>query len=148
MEQIKSLLGKARELYLEIKEHYDSIEKKSHRVRVEMLLEYLKEHADRQAQALEDFESLADDRVKNEWVNFCPHQNRWHLVENPALNAEDTGGIIEEALNFNDAIIELYREIACNVESESARSLFQNLESHAKKERNRFIRDAMMIEEY
>ena len=147
MEQIRHLLTRAVHLYENLSRHYESLERTCTRTRVHMMLEYLKSHAEHQARVLEDFEKSVPGSLKESWIIFPPDPDRWELATTSGLSADDTGDLLEEALQIDESIIGIYRDLSWNAESLAARELFSNLEMQARKERNRFVRDTMMLED-
>jgi rubrerythrin len=62
----------------------------------------------------------------------------------PDMSVDD---VVKIAMNFDDALIEIYKEAAREAEDTNAKAMFENLVEMEQKEKQRFIRDTEWMED-
>ena len=147
-EQVKDLVRKLARFHGEISSKFETMESSCRREKVKMLLDYMTEHEKKLETGLLEFEKTADPALMKTYFSFTPDRKRWEALQAMQL-AEDASfrDAVDLVLEADQLLLDLLQEIVCNTETEDVHRLFQSLLENARKQRNKFVRDALMLEE-
>lgn len=147
-EQAKDVLDYGIELHTQLRALYDSLSQQSEQQRVKMVLDYLSRHERNREQAMRRFEQDLHSNSLDVWLQYAPSPEIEKMLADcilrPDMSVDD---VMTIAMNFDNALIEIYKEAAREAEDTNARAVFQNLAEMEEKEKQRFIRDAEWIQD-
>ena len=111
-----------------------------------MLLDFLSRHEEHMAESLARFEKESRHGILEAWLEYSPGLDvdtvmcKFHLCENPSSDE-----IIQLALDFDDTLVNLYKEVAEKVNDSKVKEVFKNLLQLEEKEKIQVARAAMML---
>ena len=147
-EQVKDVLDYGIELHSQLRLLYRTLGRESGQERVRMLLDYLGRHERSRAEAMKRFEQTPHGGTLDVWLQYAPTREIERLMANcrisPDMTVED---VVKIALDFANALIEIYKEAARESDNPEARNIFLNLAEMEQRERQRFIRDAEWMQD-
>ncbi|BBA33652.1 hypothetical conserved protein [Methylocaldum marinum] len=147
-EQVKDVLDYGIQLHGQLTDLYDSLNQQNDQARVKMLLEYLSRHERNREQAMQRFENGSRKGILNFWLQYSPGSNVDQLLKKcsvrPDMSVDD---VIKIAMDFDNALIELYKGAAIIVDDPRAKEIFANLAEMEEQEKHRFIRDAEWMDD-
>ncbi len=147
-EQVRDILNKTKELHRELSRFYEVLESRCKQQKVKLLLDYLHDRESKGEKQMEQFIREAEDSLMNAYYSFTPDQQKWNFLKEIEISPDASlQEAIDMVLKIDQYILDLLQEVAENSELDHVRLVFVNMLEHAKKERNRFVRDAMMLEE-
>jgi len=137
----KHLHGKVKELYQELNEHAEL-------ERVKMLLEFLSRHEEHMEESLARFEKDSRRGILEAWLEYSPEldveavMRRFPVAEKPSSDE-----VFQFAMDFDDTLVKLYKEVANKVNDSKTQEVFKNLLQLEEKEKIQVARAAMMLGE-
>lgn len=136
----KALLDKARQFHEELRVIYARLEEISERETVKRVLDHLRRHEAELERGLASFERDLDAGILGTWFKNTPDESRWHFVKqvrfSENLEVED---VVRLAVEADQALISVYRELADLAQAEKVKEVFQQLASLAEAERDHFV---------
>lgn len=148
-EQVKDVLDYGIELHGELTKLYDRLADRSQQARAKLLLDYLGRHEYARAEALQRYEADSHAGRLDVWLQYAPtlevEQRLADCAIRPDMSVDE---VMRVALDFDDALIDIYKEAAREAEDTQARALFENLIVMEEKEKQRFIRDAEWMQDF
>lgn len=145
-EQVKDLLDHGRKVHAELRKFYDCLNEQHQQERVKMVLDYLSRHEQNREEALERFEHDARKGILDTWMQYAPSSKVEEMLKNcviaPDMSVDE---VVKLGMDFDNALVELYRDAAREAEEEHVKELFQDLVNMENEERQRLARDAMSM---
>ena len=144
--QVREFVDFGKHLHGKLKELYDDLGEHAQLERVKMLLDFLRRHEQHMEESLARFEKESRHGILEAWLEYSPAldvekvMDRLHLQENPSSDE-----IIQIAMDFDDALVNLYKEVAEKVSDSKVKALFKNLLQLEEKEKIQVARAAMML---
>ncbi len=137
----KHLHGKVKELYEELNEHAEL-------ERVKMLLEFLSRHEEHMEESLARFEKDSRRGILEAWLEYSPELDVEAVMRRfPVKEQPSSDEIFQLAMDFDDALVKLYKEVADKVNDSKTKEVFKNLLQLEEKEKIQVARAAMMLGE-
>jgi rubrerythrin len=147
-EQVKDVLDYGRKLHVELREFYDSVSHGSEQARVKMLLDYLSRHERNREIVLERFETETRQGMLNLWLQYAPPSHVEERLRDCAIRPDmSVDDVLRIAMDFDNALIDLYDGAAKIVDDPHAKAVFANLVEMERQEKQRFIRDAEWMDD-
>jgi len=147
-EQVKDVIHYGKETHAGLHNLYSTINTRNQQARVGMLLDFLSLHELQREQGLAAFEQGGDAHVLDTWMQYAPSIDIGRQIDSTPINAgmsvDDVIGLV---INFNNSLMELYREAAMETDIPSARAVFDNLRCMEGKEKMKVVRDAMLLQD-
>lgn len=147
-EQAKDVIEYCTKLHHDIGEFYKSLGEEVEQQRVKMLLEYLSRHETHLEESLESYEQAASDKILNTWLQFVPSSGIEESIKafsvNPAMSVDE---VVDKTIEFDNALINLYKEVINETSEPTIRAVFQNLVDLEDREKIKMVRNAMMLKE-
>jgi rubrerythrin len=141
-EQVKDVLDHGRKLHAELRKFYDSLNEHKQQDRVRMVLDYLSRHERNLEEALERFEHDARKGILETWMQYAPSDNVEKILKScvikPNMSVDE---VVKLATDFDDALVELYKDAAREADEEHVKELFQDLINMENTERQSLARD-------
>ncbi len=138
-EQVRDVLEHGKFLHAEMKALADRIEDQAQSAHLKLLLDYLKRHEDELASSLEKFEEETRKSILDVWLPYPPDpriEKRLQAIEiHPNMSLEEVTRLVME---FEDALIELYKEALNEIEDPNVQEVLQNLVALEDTEKRRF----------
>lgn len=137
----KHLHGKVKELYEDLNEHAEL-------ERVKMLLEFLSRHEEHMEESLARFEKDSRRGILEAWLEYSPELDVEAVMRRfPVKEKPSSDEIFQLAMDFDDALVRLYKEVADKVNDSKTKEVFKNLLQLEEKEKIQVARAAMMLGE-
>lgn len=145
-EQVKDVLDHGRKVHAELRKFYDSLNEQHQQERVKMVLDYLSRHEQNREEALERFEQDARKGILDTWMQYAPSSNVEEILKNCVISPDmSVDEVVKLGMDFDNALVELYRDAAREAEEEHIKELFQDLVKMETSERQRLARDTMSM---
>ncbi len=147
-EQAKDVIEYCEKLHHQIGEFYKEVGEEVSQERVKMLLTYLSRHEIHLEESLKEYEADASSKILNTWLQFVPSSNIEASITafkvNPSMSVDE---VIDKTIEFDNALIELYKEVIHETSEPSVQAVFKNLVDMESKEKIKMVRNAMMLKE-
>nr|BAL54408.1 hypothetical conserved protein [uncultured Gammaproteobacteria bacterium] len=147
-EQVKDVLEYGKWLHQEIKALAERIESVEQSTRLKLLLEYLKRHEENLSQALARFSEATQQKILDTWLPYPPDpkivQKLREIAVHPNMRVEEVAKIV---LQFEDALIELYRESLNEIDDPQVQEVLSNLVQLEDAEKRRFAMNLARFQE-
>lgn len=141
---VAEIVACSREIHRALSEQYAELEQLASTEQIQFLLDHLSRHERHMAQALTRFQGDAAHAILNTWLQYSPEFHPQSLSElvNKVRGArlDDVRDVVRVALEVDDYLVAIYREILENTDSTKAREVFANL---LQMEEN--LRDSMAV---
>ena len=144
--QVHEFVDFGKHLHGKLKALFDELNERAQLERVKMLLDFLSRHEEHMEESLARFEKESRHGILEAWLEYSPGLDinyvmcKFHLSENPS-----TDEIIQLALDFDDTLVNLYKEVAEKVNDSKVKEVFKNLLQLEEKEKIQVARAAMML---
>lgn len=144
--QVHEFVAFGKQIHGKLKELYEALNEQAQLERVKMLLDFLSRHEEHLEESLARFEKDTRHGILQAWLEYSPNldvdavMGSHSLRENPS-----TDEIIQLALDFDDTLVNLYREVSEKVNDSKVKAVFQNLLQLEEKEKVQVARAAMML---
>jgi rubrerythrin len=144
--QVREFVDFGKHLHGKIKELYDDLNEHARLERVKMLLDFLSRHEQHMEESLARFEKESRHGILEAWLEYSPGldvdkvMDRFHLRENPSSDE-----IVQIAMDFDDTLVSLYKEVAEKANNPKVKALFKNLLQLEEKEKVQVARAAMTL---
>lgn len=143
-EQVKDVLDYAKTVHADLRKFYDSLNEKNQQERVKILLDYLSRHENHLEETLERFEAGSQTHVLETWMQYAPSINIQQLIDGKSIRTDmSVDDVVKLAVEFDDAVVELFREAADECEIPTVKEVFHNLVELENQEKLRLVRDAL-----
>lgn len=147
-EQVRDVLEYGKLLHQEIKALAERIEDVEQSTRLKLLLEYLKRHEDELSRALERFSKQTKQRILDIWLPYPPDpkivQKLHEITIHPNMSVEEVARLV---LQFEDALIELYKESLNEIDDPDVQEILTNLIQLEDAEKRRFAMNLARFQE-
>lgn len=149
IEQIKDILDWTVSYHEQLGQCYEHCANQSESTRIKMLLEYLSSHEQQLADAISQYEAMAEPRDLDTWCIEYIDKNPVlaHTLCEANLNDLDTNQIISNTINIHDQLVKLYQYLAARAVTERPKELFESLIMLEKNEAMRMVRNAESLED-
>lgn len=146
--QVKDVLDYGKALHTQMRGYYEQVREQSDQSRVKMLLDYLSRHGHHMEDALDRFEHDAQKAVLNTWLQYTPSVDLDEVLKGCAVDPDmSVDELLKVAVDFDNVLIDLYREAAREVEEPHAREALENLIAMEDGEKRLTVYNAMMLRE-
>lgn len=146
-EQVRDVLDYGKFLHAEMKALAQRIEDQEQSARIRLLLDYLRRHEDELAASLEKFEKETQEHILNLWLPYPPDpkiEKKLRAIKlHPHMTVEEIAKIV---LDFEDALIELYKESLNEIDDIHVQEILQNLVQLEDAEKRRFAMNLARME--
>ncbi|MFN3920290.1 MAG: hypothetical protein ACK4JF_08415 [Methylohalobius sp.] len=147
-EQVRDVLEYGKLLHQEIKALAERIEDVEQSTRLKLLLEYLTRHEDDLSRALERFSQETKQRILDIWLPYPPDpkivKKLREITIHPNMSVEEVARIV---LQFEDALIELYKESLNEIDDPDVQEILANLIQLEDAEKRRFAMNLARFQE-
>lgn len=127
-EQGKDVIHYVRQLHGQLAECYATHRDEAPQERMKMLLDYLSRHERQLEATLASYEKDAAVRIRNTWFQYVPSDTVERTLQNFEIRADgDIDEVISRVLEFDNAILNLYREVISETDQPEVKAVFQNL---------------------
>lgn len=148
MEKISDILSHIKDYHHKISEHYKLSIDKAPFERIRMLLNYLEIHQRYLENAVEQFYSSCPDKILNTWIGNSPCQHKIEeLMTTMHENIDSVEDIIRIAIELDDCIINIYKNLKENSPTNDIRDFLDSLLQMEEKQERVEIRNLSMMNE-
>lgn len=144
-ETTKDVLAHAREFHTQLSDFFNLLSRKSKKQRVKLLLDYMSEHEKYLEETMSRYEEEVSAKILNTWFQYPPPKELLETCREVSINKTDdlsVDDVIEMAVKLNQCLIDLYKEMIKNSETEQIRDVFTNLMEMEKRQELELVRDA------
>ena len=144
--QVREFVDFGKHLHGKLKALFDELNEHAQLERVKMLLDFLSRHEEHMEESLARFEKESRHGILEAWLEYSPGLDvnkvmcKFHLSENPSSDE-----IIQLALDFDDTLVNLYKEVVEKANDSKVKEVFKNLLQLEEKEKIQVARAAMML---
>jgi len=147
-DQIKDVFEYSQEIHTRLAKFYDELNDKHQSSRIKILLDYLGRHERNITECLSQYEKDMAQKMMDTWLEYAPTTNINDKIKYFPLQSDiSLQQIVETALDLDNAIVELYRDVRDHVDIPELKALFQNMIEMEDNEKKRLVRDAMMLDD-
>lgn len=147
-EQVKDVLDHGRQLHADLRGFYDSLNERGQQARVKMLLDYLSRHERHLEDTVARFEGESKKHVLDTWMQYAPSIDVSKMIDAQTGNVHgdmSVEEVVRLAIQFDDALVELYREAAEEADVSRVKDVFRNLVELESHEKLKMVRDTLMF---
>jgi hypothetical protein len=142
--QVKDVLDYGKTAHADLRKFYESIGEQNVEERVRILLDYLSRHEKHLEETLERYETSSQQKVLGTWIQYSPDVDIRKLIDSKSIGSEmSVDDLVKLALEFDDALVELYRQSADECEAPLVKELFNNLIDQENQEKYNLMRAAL-----
>lgn len=138
-EQVRDVIDYGKFLHSEMKALAQRIEDQEQNAHLKLLLDYLKRHEDELAASLEQFEGETRKSILDIWLPYPPDakvEKKLQAIKiHPDMSIEEITRVVME---FEDALIELYKEALNEIDDPGVQEVLKNLVALEDGEKHRF----------
>jgi len=144
--QVREFVDFGKHLHGQVKELYETLNEHAALERVKMLLEFLSRHEAHMEESLARFEKDSRKGILDAWLEYSPELNVEAVMARfPVQERPSSDEIIQLAMDFDDTLVKLYREVAEKVNDSKTKEVFKNLLQLEEKEKIQVARAAMAL---
>ena len=144
--QVKEFVSFGKNLHAEVHKLYEKLNEREPRERVRMLLDFLSRHEQHMQEALARFEKSSRSGILEAWLEYSPGLDVDEAMRKCAMpDHPGTDDLVKIALEFDDTLVRLYREVAEKVHDQKTKELFVNLLHLEEQEKIQITRAAMSL---
>lgn len=148
LKQVRDVLTFGSHLHAEMKRMAEKMESEEHSTRLKLLLEYLQRHEGEMAASLIRFEENTQPHILDLWLPYPPdariETKLQSLKIHPDMSLEE---IVKVVMEFEDALIELYRESLNEIDDPHVQEILNNLLQLEDAEKHRFAMNVARFHE-
>jgi rubrerythrin len=147
-QQVKDVLDFGKKMHASIQECYAHLEGKSDQERIRMLLNHLARHEKNLEENLARFSADARPKILGAWLNHVPQSKMDELVGHClVLQGASVDDVIRMAMEFDDALIDLYREVAREATNTDVKQVFLNLVDQENQQKLNLVQSVNQLRE-
>ncbi len=128
---VAEIVGHSRDIHQALSAQYAELEQLASTEQAQFLLDYLNRHERHMAKALTQFQGDAAQTILNTWLQYAPEfcpETLPELVDRVrGARLSDVRDIVRVALEVDDYLVSIYREMVENTESAGVREVLSNL---------------------
>ena len=127
-------------------EQFSELEQLTTSERAQLMLDYLNRHERHLSQATAQYGKDADSGLLHTWLQFAPESHPQDLVAKiRAVDMNDVDSIVAVALEVDDYLIQLYRDLLADSETDELKEGFESLIRLEDNERHTLARAAFRL---
>jgi rubrerythrin len=139
--QVIDFLHWAEAYHKRLHDFYEEKEHEALRPEVKALLQYMARHQDILRHVIEEYEKGSSQEVLEAWYKVSPDPKALESVDKTPFRTDMTiNEVIDLALDLDRKLIEMYRMLLRDAESESLREVVENLLASEEQEEIRLLR--------
>jgi rubrerythrin len=147
-QQVKDILEFGRKMHASTQECYASLEQKTDQERIRMLLNYLGRHERKMEENLARFSAESRQKILDAWITHVPQTQIDALLGRcMVLRGASVEEVVRMGIEFDDALIDLYREVAREATLPDVRQVFLDLIDQENQERLRLLQSVNQLRE-
>ena len=149
-ETTKDVLDHVREFHHRLSEFYGGLSGNTGKERVKMLLDYLNRHEKHLEESLARYEEEVSEKILNARFQYPPPRELLNICKGAVISGKEDlslDGVIGIALNLDDCLIDLYKEMIKSSDLEEVKEVFNNLLEMEKREKLDLVRNALELKD-
>ena len=136
----------ARQLHDALSRRYGELEQITTSERASLILDYLNRHERQLADAMDQYGQEAANGILGTWLQHTPEFFPQQLADRVCdVNLSSVEEIVQAALEVDDYLVQLYRNMVDKAEVEGVREVFENLLVMEDVEKQRISRTACQL---
>jgi len=145
-EQTRDVLDHAVAFHSRLGKFYHRLSNHTEQQRLKLLLDYFSRHEKHLRRSLEDFEDETAEQLLNTWFDFTTGSDLDKLPAKTEIDPNTTvDQVIHLAMELDDHLIALYREMASRADIPELKQLFESLLKLEEQEQHRMARQALTV---
>jgi len=146
--QVREFVDFGKHLHGRIRELFDDLNEHTELERVKMLLEFLSRHEAHMEESLARFEKDSRQGILEAWLEYSPSldveavMQRFKVKDKPSSDE-----IFQIAMDFDDTLVKLYKEVSEKVNDSRTKQVFKNLLQLEEREKIQVVRAAMALDD-
>jgi len=144
-ETTKDVLDYVRGFHRHLSEFYHNLSNKTEKQRVKILLDYLSGHETHLEENLVRYEEDVSERILNAWFQYPPPKEVLNACKCVVIEDKEdlsVDSVIEMALQLDDCLIDLYKEMVKSSEFDEVKEVFSNLLAMTRQKKMDLVRDS------
>ena len=144
-ETTKDVLDHAREFHTQLSDFYNLLSRKSEKQRVKLLLDYMSQHEKHLEETLSRYEEEVSERILNTWFQNSPPKQVLNTCKEIGIEGKEdltVDDVIEMAVKLDRCLIDLYKDMIKNAETDEVRDVFKNLAEMERRYELELVRNA------
>jgi rubrerythrin len=146
-EQTREVLQHAKKFHEQVSVLCRRLSGKCEQERIRMLLDYMSERESQLAKAIDQFANETSDNVLDTWFQYTQDKTALTCPDFELTAETKTEDVLRLGLELAQCLIEMYKEIADNADSEEIQTVFRNLLEREEKEKLKLARNAQMLDD-
>jgi len=135
------LLRRAQAFHQNLARYYDALSHEAQREDVKFVLEYMSRHEQVLEECIRQYERDAPKGVLRRWFQYSPETGLAEMMRNADLSPDmDVGQVIRTAMEFDDALIKIYRQLRDIAVPSELQDALTNLIEMEETEKRRMVR--------
>ena len=140
-DSVEDILEHARSFHRNLGTAFDRLEHNTGSEKLRLMLDYLAKHESSLARSLKEFQKgSSETRLHQYFVHGPPAELMRELSEIDVAAQDSVEDIQEKLLKLDNALIEIYSQLAEKARTPEIADIFQALHETATRERNNFVR--------
>lgn len=147
-QQVKDILDFGKKMHASIGECYAHLETKSDQERIRMLLNHLGRHEKNLEENLARFAADAQPKILDTWLSHVPQTQMDSLLGRcMVLKGASVDDIVRMGMEFDDALIDLYREVAREATQAEVKEVFLSLVDEENNQKLNLVQSVNQLRE-
>lgn len=143
--QVRDFLHWAEAYHKKLRDFYAEREHEAQRPEVKVLLDYMARHQDILRNVIEEYEEGASKEILEAWYKASPDPKAFKDPDTAGFRADmTTNEVIDLALDLDKSLMDMYRMLIRDAESENLREMLQNLFEEEDREEVRLLRSQLL----
>jgi rubrerythrin len=112
-----------------------------------MLLDYMGERERQLAKAIDQFADETSNNVLDTWFQYSHDPSSLQCPDFNITSETSSDDVMRLGMDLAQCLIDMYKEIADNADSEEIRAVFRNLLEREQKEKLKLARNAQLLDD-
>lgn len=144
--QVRDVLRSIEKYHHALAGLYEKLGEREEDERLRWLLGYMARHEDHFQGALRRYEESAAESVLDTWVQFADGDVLDEALRESRIHAMSADEVIEAALKFDAALLDMYQQIAIETSAPHVQELFRSLLQMEENKEHLYARNLLSIE--
>jgi rubrerythrin len=146
-EQTREVLRHAKKFHEQVAGLCNRLSGKCDQERIRMLLDYMGERERQLAKAIDQFADETSNNVLDTWFQYSHDPSSLQCPDFNITSETSSDDVMRLGMDLAQCLIDMYKEIADNADSEEIRAVFRNLLEREQKEKLKLARNAQLLDD-
>jgi rubrerythrin len=145
---VADVLDVVKQFHSALARQFAELEQVTTSERAQLMLDYLHRHERNLAKAIEQYFNDANESVLHAWLQYAPEVHPEELLQKVrSVDLNDVDSIVRVALEIDDYLLDLYREVAAHADTDEVKDAFESFVRVENNERHNVARGAFCLED-